>query len=223
MESALRSCARGVKIGKLLIARTRHCGRLEELAAPSAAPSPAPVGAGAAASGRPPRLPSAQGALLPSAPATTSTRAMSLSCDDAGSPTSAPQGLVRLQSAHGPPPTAANGANGNGSGSGNALNGGNLVIYEKLPRDIAERHVLLMDPVLTTGHTATKAVETLLARGVKEERIVLLSILASPAGVARLCGAHPRLRLVTAEIDEGVDERWQLVPGMGEFGQRYYS
>jgi uridine kinase len=129
---------------------------------------------------------------------------------------------VRLQSAHGPPPPpTANGANGHGSSTNN--NGGNLVIYEKLPRDIAERHVLLMDPVLTTGHTATKAVETLLARGVKEERIVFLSILSSPAGVARLCGAHPRLRLVTAEIDEGVDERWQLVPGMGEFGQRYYS
>ena len=80
-----------------------------------------------------------------------------------------------------------------------------------------------MDPVLTTGHTATKAVETLLAKGVAEDRIIFLSILSSPEGIARLCGAHPRLRLVTAEVDEGVDAQWQLVPGLGEFGQRYYS
>jgi len=237
METALRACCHGVKIGKLLVARTRHncgnnggngpsgggvggcVGRIDELASPSPAPSPAPgarpvssssavAAAGGGASPRP-----------PSAAARPASR-------DGAPPPSPPSG--RPLSAHGTGGGKSNG-NGNGTGGGGGGGGGNggggsLVIYEKLPRDIASRHVLLMDPVLTTGHTATKAVETLLARGVSEERVIFLSILASPAGVARLCGAHPRLRLVTAEIDEGVDAHaWQLVPGMGEFGQRYYS
>jgi uracil phosphoribosyltransferase len=169
------------------------------------------------------------------------------------------------------------------------------VIYERLPADIAERHVLLMDPVLSTGHSVARAIEVrqvahaahlqrprltmmmmmmmkmhgsnqshtcdgmpeargittttcwdapavsrlspehtllppyhdvqvLLARGVREERIMVLCIIAAPEGISRVCGRYPALRVVTSEIDSHVDAAtFTVVPGCGEFGDRYFS
>lgn len=100
---------------------------------------------------------------------------------------------------------------------------GGTLIYEKLPADIAERHVLLMDPILATGNSAATAVQVLLDKGVSEGRILFLTLIAAPEGVRRVCGAFPRLRLVTSEIDEGLDPATGRVnPGVGEFGDRYF-
>jgi uridine kinase len=216
METALRACCHGVKIGKLLVARhARHH--------PVAVGAVGGVGAGAGtAAGSASAHP--QQPLPPPHPhhhsrpgsASLSLGGFVARIDELTSPSPAPSPLPAPSSA------AAAGAGG-AAAAANGSSSNGLVIYEKLPRDIADRHVLLMDPVLTTGHTATKAVETLLAKGVREERIIFLSILASPVGVARLCSAHPRLRLVVAEIDHGVENGVELVPGLGEFGQRYYS
>eukprot|EP00775_Hariotina_reticulata_P008007 gene8007-8205_t len=96
------------------------------------------------------------------------------------------------------------------------------VIYEKLPADIAERHVLLMDPVLSTGNSACRAIEVLLERGVLEEKIFLLSIIAAPEGISRVCSRFPALRVITSEIDDHIDEHFSVVPGCGEFGDRYF-
>ncbi|KDD71490.1 hypothetical protein H632_c4926p0, partial [Helicosporidium sp. ATCC 50920] len=95
------------------------------------------------------------------------------------------------------------------------------LVYEKLPADVAERTVLLMDPVLATGETALRAVKVLLDKGVDEGRILLLTLVAAPAGVHQVCAAHPRLKLVTSEIDEA-EVDGSVVPGMGEFGDRYF-
>jgi uridine kinase len=97
------------------------------------------------------------------------------------------------------------------------------LIYEKLPADIADRHVLLMDPILATGNSAATAVQVLLDKGVCEGRILFLTLVAAPEGVRRVCGAFPRLRLVTSEIDEGLDPATgRVTPGVGEFGDRYF-
>jgi len=102
--------------------------------------------------------------------------------------------------------------------------GKELLVYEKLPKDIADRHVLLMDPILATGNSAVRAIEVLLDRGVAEDRILFLTLVAAPPGIHAICRRFPRLKLVTSEIDEGVDEALgQVTPGVGDFGSRYYG
>lgn len=96
------------------------------------------------------------------------------------------------------------------------------LIYERLPADIAERYVLLMDPILGTGASAARSVQVLLEKGVNESKILFLTLIAAPEGIHRLCRQYPAMKLITSEIDEGVDEQYRIVPGIGEFGDRYF-
>eukprot|EP01023_Acetabularia_acetabulum_P015594 TRINITY_DN17615_c1_g1_i3.p1 TRINITY_DN17615_c1_g1~~TRINITY_DN17615_c1_g1_i3.p1 ORF type:complete len:514 (+),score=71.49 TRINITY_DN17615_c1_g1_i3:228-1544(+) len=96
------------------------------------------------------------------------------------------------------------------------------LIYEKLPADIADKFVLLLDPILGTGRTACRAIEVLMEKGVKEKRIFFLTLIAAPDGIHEICSRYPNLQLITSEIDEGIDEHWRVVPGIGEFGDRYF-
>ncbi|CAI5946889.1 unnamed protein product [Closterium sp. NIES-64] len=100
---------------------------------------------------------------------------------------------------------------------------GKQLIYEKLPRDIAQRHVMLLDPVLASGRSAIKAIELLLHRGVPEERIIFLNLISAPEGIHNVCRRFPHLKIVTSEIDSGINEEYRVVPGMGEFGDRYFG
>jgi uracil phosphoribosyltransferase len=67
------------------------------------------------------------------------------------------------------------------------------------------------------------AVQVLKARGVPEEHILFLNLIASPEGVKNFSAKFPRLRVVTAFIDEGLDEKNYIVPGLGDFGDRFYT
>ncbi|KAL9613744.1 MAG: hypothetical protein Q9167_001758 [Letrouitia subvulpina] len=80
------------------------------------------------------------------------------------------------------------------------------LFYDKLPDDIAERWVLLLDPMFATGGSATMAVDVLKSRGVPENHILFLNIIASPEGVTKFAKRFPELRVVTAFVDEGLDE-----------------
>jgi uridine kinase len=64
--------------------------------------------------------------------------------------------------------------------------------------------------------------QVLLNRGVEEEKIFLLSIIAAPEGISRVCSRFPAVRVVTSEIDDHVDDKFAVVPGCGEFGDRYF-
>ncbi|KAL8827377.1 MAG: hypothetical protein Q9191_003226 [Dirinaria sp. TL-2023a] len=97
------------------------------------------------------------------------------------------------------------------------------LFYDKLPEDIAERWVLLLDPMFATGGSATMAVEVLKSRGVPEARILFLNLIASPEGVTNFAKRFPNLRVVTAFIDQGLDEKKYIVPGLGDFGDRFYT
>ncbi|CAM6119552.1 unnamed protein product [Calypogeia fissa] len=96
-------------------------------------------------------------------------------------------------------------------------------IWEKLPNDIADRHVLLLDPVLATGNSAVQAIESLLEKGVPESRIIFLNLISAPEGIHAVCQRFPLLKIVTSEIDAGLNEDFRVVPGMGEFGDRYFG
>ncbi|GJN15644.1 hypothetical protein PR202_gb02578 [Eleusine coracana subsp. coracana] len=100
---------------------------------------------------------------------------------------------------------------------------GQQLIYHKLPMDIAERHVLLMDPVLGTGNSAIQAIELLIRKGVPEDRIIFLNLISVPEGVHCVCKRFPRLKIITSEIDAGLNEEYRVIPGLGEYGDRYFS
>ncbi|KAJ4424615.1 Uracil phosphoribosyltransferase, synthesizes UMP from uracil [Gnomoniopsis sp. IMI 355080] len=97
------------------------------------------------------------------------------------------------------------------------------LFYSKIPEDIADRWVLLLDPMLATGGSAIMAVDVLKERGVAEERILFLSLIASPEGIERFSAKFPKLHLVTAFIDRGLDEKNYIVPGLGDFGDRFFT
>ena len=97
------------------------------------------------------------------------------------------------------------------------------IIYEKLPLDISRRYVLLLDPILASGNSAIAAINLLLARGVAMERIIFLTLVAAPQGIQCVCERYPHLTLVTSEIDSGLSSSHVVVPGVGEFGDRYFG
>lgn len=96
------------------------------------------------------------------------------------------------------------------------------LFYEKLPEDISERYVFLLDPMLATGGSAMMAVEVLLSRGVKMDRIFFLNLLAAPEGIKTFHDKYPDVKIITGGIDEKLDENKYIVPGLGDFGDRYY-
>ena len=95
--------------------------------------------------------------------------------------------------------------------------------YSALPADIAQRHVLLLDPMLATGGTALAAIEVLLDRGVPEEHIVFINLLSAPEGIAVVHGRYPEVRLVTSAVEKGLNENAYMMPGIGDFGDRFFG
>lgn len=97
------------------------------------------------------------------------------------------------------------------------------LFYDKLPGDIADRWVLLLDPMFATGGSAMMAVDVLKSRGVPENRIIFLNLIASPEGIEKFSTKFPKLRVVTAFVDQGLDEKNYIIPGLGDFGDRFYT
>jgi uracil phosphoribosyltransferase len=96
-----------------------------------------------------------------------------------------------------------------------------VAYYSKMPQDLAARLVILVDPMLATGHSAIAAVSMLKERGVR--RIRLLCLLAAPEGIAALSKAHADVTIVTAAIDDRLNEHGYIVPGLGDAGDRMYG
>jgi uracil phosphoribosyltransferase len=98
-----------------------------------------------------------------------------------------------------------------------------VLIYSKLPKDISKRYVLLLDPMLATGGSVCKAIEILKRRGVKEEKIIFINLISCPQGINRVCTSFPKVRLVTGFVDKGMNSKAYIVPGLGDFGDRYFG
>ena len=93
--------------------------------------------------------------------------------------------------------------------------------YCKLPNDIEERDVLLLDPMLATGGSAIAAIDGLKRRGVKH--IKLMNLIAAPEGVAAVQKAHPDVEIFVAGIDEKLNDHGYIVPGLGDAGDRIFG
>ncbi|EOR01585.1 Uracil phosphoribosyltransferase [Wallemia ichthyophaga EXF-994] len=95
--------------------------------------------------------------------------------------------------------------------------------YAKLPEDIHERFVLLLDPMLATGGSAIRAIEVLLSRGVQQEKIVFLNVLSAPEGLNVMYEKYPKMKIITGWVDRQLDQHNYIVPGLGDFGDRYFA
>ena len=93
--------------------------------------------------------------------------------------------------------------------------------YCKLPDDIAERDVILVDPMLATGHTACAAITELKKLGVKN--IKFMCIISSPEGAAELIKNHPDVDIYCGIMDEGLNDDKFIVPGLGDAGDRIFG
>jgi uracil phosphoribosyltransferase len=93
--------------------------------------------------------------------------------------------------------------------------------YVKLPQDIADRDVILLDPMLATGNSTAHAVQLVTDAGATSVR--LIAIIAAPEGIANIEEHHPDVQIVVAAIDRGLNERGYIVPGLGDAGDRLYG
>ena len=93
--------------------------------------------------------------------------------------------------------------------------------YCKLPHDIDERIVIVVDPMLATGGSAVDALSLLKERGCKNIRFMCL--VAAPEGVKAVQEAHPDVAIYTAALDKGLNEKEYIVPGLGDAGDRFFG
>ncbi len=93
--------------------------------------------------------------------------------------------------------------------------------YAKLPDSIDQRDVLVVDPMLATGGSAVAAIQYLRKQGVKN--IKLMVLVAAPEGIEAVLEADPDVRIYTCSIDEGLNDRAYIVPGLGDAGDRIFG
>ncbi|HSF62201.1 MAG TPA: uracil phosphoribosyltransferase [Gaiellaceae bacterium] len=93
--------------------------------------------------------------------------------------------------------------------------------YVKLPGDIADRDVILLDPMLATGNSTAAAIETVKRVGATSVR--LIAVIAAPEGIARVHGEHPDVQIVVAAVDRCLNDKGYILPGLGDAGDRMYG
>jgi uracil phosphoribosyltransferase len=93
--------------------------------------------------------------------------------------------------------------------------------YQKLPQQLASAEVIVLDPMLATGGSAIATLDLLKASAASSLR--LACIVAAPEGVVALRRRHPDVRVVTASVDRCLNEKKYILPGLGDFGDRYFG
>jgi len=95
--------------------------------------------------------------------------------------------------------------------------------YLRLPKDIKNYKVILMDATVATGAAAMMAIRVLLDHEVSEENIILVSLLMAESGVHTIAYAFPNVKIVTSAIDPEINDLFHVLPGIGNFGDRYFG
>ena len=95
--------------------------------------------------------------------------------------------------------------------------------FVKLPSDISERQLFVVDPMLATGGSAVAAINALLKRGAQPNSIKFCCLVAAPEGVKVLQDAHPEIDIYAAALDERLNENGYILPGLGDAGDRLFG
>ena len=94
---------------------------------------------------------------------------------------------------------------------------------KEIKKDKDKVFVIILDPMLATGNSGADAVKNFINKGVKEENIIFMSLISSPTGVEKLSSKFPSVRIITAAMDEKLNEKGYIVPGLGDAGDRIYN
>ncbi|MBE6464626.1 MAG: uracil phosphoribosyltransferase [Eggerthellaceae bacterium] len=97
-----------------------------------------------------------------------------------------------------------------------------VAYFDKMPYDVSQRMVVVVDPMLATGGSAAAAIEYLRGRGV-EGTIKLVVLVSAPEGIERVLASDPDVHIYTAAIDDGLNENAYIVPGLGDAGDRIFG
>lgn len=95
--------------------------------------------------------------------------------------------------------------------------------FVKMPSDISERTLFVVDPMLATGGSAIAAIDALIKRGADERSIRFCCLVSAPEGVRKLHEAHPNVKIIAAALDEHLNEASYIVPGLGDAGDRLFG
>jgi uracil phosphoribosyltransferase len=93
--------------------------------------------------------------------------------------------------------------------------------YVKLPADLEQRDAIVLDPMLATGRSSAAAITEVKNAGARS--VTLVCLVSAPEGIEHVHAEHPDVRIVTASVDRGLDERGYIVPGLGDAGDRLYG
>ncbi len=96
-----------------------------------------------------------------------------------------------------------------------------VTYYAKLPNDIAQREVMIVDPMLATGGSIVACIDTLKQRGCR--RMKVMTIISAPEGIAKVHGAHPDVAIYTAAVDDRLNDHGYILPGLGDAGDRLFG
>ena len=94
---------------------------------------------------------------------------------------------------------------------------------KEIKEDKEKVFVIILDPMLATGNSANDAIKNFLSKGVKEENIVFMSLISSPEGVKNVTLAYPKVRIITSSLDEKLNSKGYILPGLGDAGDRIYN
>ena len=95
------------------------------------------------------------------------------------------------------------------------------VYFCKMPKDVAERDIMIVDPMLATGGSAIDAITQIKARGCRS--VKFMCIIAAPEGIEALAGKHPDVQIYCGALDDRLNENKYIVPGLGDAGDRIFG
>ncbi len=95
--------------------------------------------------------------------------------------------------------------------------------YQNLPALSPQDTIIILEPMLATGGSLSVAIQLLLQKNVLEEKIIVVNVIASPEGYQRLKQKFPKVRFLIAQMDVCLNEHFYIVPGLGDFGDRYFG
>ena len=93
--------------------------------------------------------------------------------------------------------------------------------YTNLPNDVRDRHCIVVDPMLATGNSLSLALRKLIETGV--DQITVVNILACPEGIQRITSEYPNVKIVVAKVDDKLNDKGYILPGLGDAGDRIYG
>jgi len=95
--------------------------------------------------------------------------------------------------------------------------------YQNIPEITPQDKIIILDPMISTGGTGIETLKILENLGVEDKRVIFASIICAPEGIGAMLAEFPRLTILQAGIDEKLNQDKFIIPGLGDFGDRYYG